>query len=299
MKIQVFTNRLEIDYKRDFDKAKEYFKGKGLDIEFSFEETNLKNLRWYKVQLPQGERILLYPVNLLLPKHDSDITIFAFNGKEFKVPNIPTGKCYMAEKPYIDVSTHINNPKNLTYVEICHEIMHGLVYLANSNGFFVRDVMDTYLENFTPNSPTGNFAQQFALLEPFLKPAVVLTRIEDTGKQTLGELRFKNFSCKTLERPDKNNLPNISCIPKGTYNAKYTFSPKFMKYTYEVQNVSKRSGIRIHSGNFFYQIQGCILLGSSFKDINSDGQKEVLESRITISKFESLLGKKDFTLIIK
>lgn len=37
MKIQVFTNRLEIDYKRDFDKAKEYFKGKGLDIEFSFD----------------------------------------------------------------------------------------------------------------------------------------------------------------------------------------------------------------------------------------------------------------------
>lgn len=296
MKIHVFTNRLKIDYKKDFARAKEYFKSKGLDIEFSFQESNLKRLPFYKIQLPQGERILLNPVNLRLPPTDTDMVIFAFNGEEFKAPNIPTGKCYMVEKPYIDISTHINNPPDLTFAEICHEIMHGLVYLANSKGYYIRDVMDSYIDNINPYSPTGNFSQQWALLDPYLNPAVILIRTKDTGKETLGELRYKNFSCKTLELPWKNNKPDISCIPKGTYTCKYTFSPKFLKYTYEVKNVAGRSGIRLHSGNYFFQIQGCILIGSAFTDLNKDGEVDVINSRDTVNKFETLLNKADFIL---
>lgn len=107
------------------------------------------------------------------------------------------------------------------------------------------------------------------------------------------------FQCRTLEKSWKNNLPNISAIPKGTYNCVWSFSPKFLKYTYLLQNTSPRYGIRIHSGNYFFDIQGCILLGDSYSDINRDGHTDVLNSRKTITEFERIMGKKDFTLIIK
>lgn len=128
---------------------------------------------------------------------------------------------------------------------------------------------------------------------------VIVKRETYESKQATGTLTVEGFTCKTLERPDLNNQRNISCIPKGEYICKYTFSPKFMKYTYEVQNVPNRSSIRIHSGNYFFDIQGCILLGSALSDINKDGSKDVINSRITVNKLEQLLGKKDFKLIIK
>jgi hypothetical protein len=124
---------------------------------------------------------------------------------------------------------------------------------------------------------------------------ITLTRKSDDGVQTLGSL---SNGFKTLERPWKNNQTNISCIPKGTYICKYTFSAKFLKYTYQVMNVLGRSGIRIHSGNYWWDIQGCILLGDSYSDMNKDGKLDVLNSRISIAKFEKLMGKQPFTLVI-
>lgn len=130
-------------------------------------------------------------------------------------------------------------------------------------------------------------------------PVVTLTRQSDDGIQTLGELRIGSFSCKTLERPWKYNMKNISCIPKGTYRVKYTFSPKFLKYTYEILNVPQRSGIRIHSANYFFDLLGCIALGDSYSDINKDGKLDILNSRKTVKNFEDLLQRKEFILIIK
>lgn len=128
---------------------------------------------------------------------------------------------------------------------------------------------------------------------------VTITRNQDDGVQTLGTLEYEGFKCNTLERPWKNNTINISCIPKGEYTVKWTFSPKFMRYTYEVQSVPKRSGIRFHVGNYFTQIAGCFLLGSGYKDLNTDGRLDIINSTITIKQFETLLNKQDFKLIIK
>lgn len=130
------------------------------------------------------------------------------------------------------------------------------------------------------------------------KQPVVITRTSDNGVETLGTLTYKDFTCKTLERPWKNNTKNISCIPKGTYQCKYTFSLGKLGWCYEVQNVPGRSGIRIHPGNYFFDIEGCILLGDSYGDINKDKQTDVSNSRATIANFVSIMNKKDFTLII-
>jgi len=137
---------------------------------------------------------------------------------------------------------------------------------------------------------------------------VIITRMYD-DKQTTGLLvAQKNgatFLCKSLELKYLNNQKNISAIPVGQYQCVWSYSPKFMKYTYEVKNVPSRSGIRIHSGNYAFKfmgsadILGCILLGNALKDINSDYVPDIINSRLTISAFNVFMQKAPFTLIIK
>ncbi len=188
----------------------------------------------------------------------------------------------------------------VTYPEVfaeflLHELSH---YFFQSTGkpdltHFKYDPM--WNKQFNNKS---NIDYYLFLIKPFMQPIVTLTRNNDDGIQTLGTLNTENFTCKTLERPFKNNTPFISSIPKGTYLCKYTWSWKFLKYTYEIQNVPNRTGIRIHSANFYSQLLGCIALGDTYKDINSDGKLDILNSRITISNFEQIMNKKDFSLQI-
>ena len=132
---------------------------------------------------------------------------------------------------------------------------------------------------------------------------VKITREIGNSKETLGTLTARNgqstFTCKTLELPWLNNARNISCIPKGTYQVKQEWWWSKAKSTYLLQNVTGRGGIRLHSGNFFSDIQGCILLGNSFVDINADGVLDVVNSRVTITAFENFMQKKPFTLIVE
>ncbi len=128
---------------------------------------------------------------------------------------------------------------------------------------------------------------------------VTITRNVDTGREVMGSLITSGFSCKTLERPWKNNQSGISCIPSGTYQVNWTFSPKLMRYTYQVMNVPGRSGIRIHPGNYFFDVEGCILLGTGYTELNNDGQLDIINSKATIFSFENYMGRKPFTLIIK
>lgn len=304
-KERVYTNRVKVDYKTDFMRAQDYFKRHGVDIDFEFVESNYKKLSYKKFPYTYGNRIHLKPEAASMVPIDLsyDFTCFVFNGQEFKPPNIPNGRCYLPKsQPFIEISTHTLNPKDLTYVEICHEHMHALVMKARQAGFDMPDVMDSYYLNDQPENRLSNFGMQWKLLEPYLKslkPTVTITRGEDNGWQTVGKLEASNFKCYTLERPWILNKKNVSCIPKGTYQCRYSFSPKFLKYTYEVLNVLSRSAIRIHSGNYFFDIEGCILLGDSYKDINNDGKVDILNSRNTMGKFEELMEKKEFTLIIK
>ena len=132
---------------------------------------------------------------------------------------------------------------------------------------------------------------------------VTINRQPDNGVQTLGILNVLKqnnqlFVSKTLELAWKNNKGQISCIPKGEYLVKWTLSPRLGYNTYEVMNVPTRGGIRIHNGNFYTQIKGCILMGSALKDINSDGQQDVVHSGDTLKSFEKEMNYEDFELII-
>lgn len=128
-------------------------------------------------------------------------------------------------------------------------------------------------------------------------------RLSDNTIQTLGIFTYIKpdssiFVCKSLELPWKDNAPKISCIPTGVYECKYTFSPHMNKFTYEILNVPERAGIRIHAANSYTQLLGCIALGNALKDINLDGQQDVIHSGDTILQFEQLMNHNNFILNI-
>lgn len=138
-----------------------------------------------------------------------------------------------------------------------------------------------------------------------MKNATIVRQPSDE-KQTLGTIQIKDSDWKrcTLELPWLNNEANKSCIPTGTYRCSYTRSNRLSGlvghdvFTYELQHVPDRAGIRIHSANESFQLLGCIALGSAEMDINKDGEEDVINSRVTVADFESQFNKEDFLLTI-
>lgn len=125
---------------------------------------------------------------------------------------------------------------------------------------------------------------------------VFLKRMIDNGKQTLGSFVFEGLNGDlitliSLELPWKDNTRSISCIPKGTYKVITTYSNKFKKDMWLIKDVNKRDGIRIHSATYYSDLEGCIALGKSLKDINSDGNLDILESREAIKIAKEHLGE--------
>lgn len=192
-----------------------------------------------------------------------------------------------------------------------HELFHAFFWNLRRKGIILNDPMDTYLNDSTLRvDKITNRTMALDTLKPYWskivekksEPTVTITRTKSNSKQTTGHLVASNggavYTCKTLELPWKNNSSNISCIPTGTYDVVYTFSPRFLKFTYEIKNVKNRSGIRIHSANYASQLNGCVALGTQLSDINKDGELDTTNSRIAIAAFEGFMLKKPFKLQI-
>lgn len=132
---------------------------------------------------------------------------------------------------------------------------------------------------------------------------MTIVRRSDDGVQTLGEgiITDMNFNTlltfKTLELPWKGNKQSISCIPPGDYNLVKRYSEKF-KWHLHIMDVTGRKWILIHPGNFYTQIQGCILPGSRFQDINDDGRKDVVNSGTAMKKIMDTLPNRAYLKII-
>lgn len=129
-----------------------------------------------------------------------------------------------------------------------------------------------------------------------------ITRARSTNQGTVGSAYLdKKNNWVSLELPDLNNMPEVSCIPVGTYKVAWTYSPTFKKYTYQILNVPNRGGIRIHSGNwaglkgkFRTHSKGCPLFGMKLGVLKN--QMAVLSSRLAVQQFEKAMGKKTFLL---
>lgn len=125
---------------------------------------------------------------------------------------------------------------------------------------------------------------------------LTLKRIALRSTYTIGRLYVDgNYFCDTLEDTVRDLNKNgkfdngekkvyaKTAIPYGTYEIKWTYSPRFKKYTPQLMNVPSFEGIRIHSGNSSTDTEGCLLLGENKK------VGMVLNSRATINKFYSLI----------
>ena len=107
----------------------------------------------------------------------------------------------------------------------------------------------------------------------------------------------------TMEPPDKDNKPNLSCIPAGKYDCVWHKSPRY-GWVYMVTKVSGRAWILSHPGNYGgdrakgwkTHTLGCILLGK-YRGVLGK-QRAVLCSRPTVRKFTELMNKETFNLTI-
>lgn len=125
---------------------------------------------------------------------------------------------------------------------------------------------------------------------------LTLKRIALRPTYTIGKLYIDDvYFCDTIEDTvrdlNKNGkfdngekkLHSKTAIPYGTYEIKWTYSPRFKKYTPQLMNVPSFEGIRIHAGNTSADTEGCLILGKN-KQVG-----KVLNSRDTINKFYPII----------
>lgn len=120
---------------------------------------------------------------------------------------------------------------------------------------------------------------------------LLLKRREQGKESTLGILSVDGiFNCFVLEDTDrglgaKMPLSTINglkvfgktAIPTGRYRVEITYSQRFKRILPVLIGVPGFSGIRIHSGNWAKDTDGCLLPGRSWK--KPSGDYMVTESR--------------------
>ena len=127
---------------------------------------------------------------------------------------------------------------------------------------------------------------------------LTLKRIALRPTYTIGKLNIDDvYFCDTIEDTvrdlNKNGkfdngekkVHSKTAIPYGTYEIKWTYSPRFKKYTPQLMNVPSFEGIRVHAGNTSADTEGCLILGEN-KQVG-----KVLNSRATINKFYPIIKK--------
>lgn len=129
-------------------------------------------------------------------------------------------------------------------------------------------------------------------------------RFKFTDKSTISELYLNGtLFCYTLEDPvrtlvDKNKdgdfddagegkVKGNTAIPEGTYDVIINMSNRFKKLMPLLLKVPGYEGVRIHTGNFPADTEGCILVGSMALN------DEIRNSRPTFTKLMAELQKAD------
>ena len=120
-----------------------------------------------------------------------------------------------------------------------------------------------------------------------------LIAIKKTPNSTISTLLInEEFFCYVLEDVDRGltqtmslvdilakKVPGQTAIPEGTYDVTIDFSNRFQCDMPLIENVPGYQGIRIHSGNYPKDTEGCLLVGN---DVAPD---MVLNSRVAFAAF--------------
>ena len=309
MKALILTNNLTASDKEIVSEGMMKVKQELTGIKFPFEYT-IKNSNRQFTSVPftagadVGKGYHVHPAEILGEERvfgDYDIDCLIFDPAKV-IPPAPTNPTDSAEVMQIPIDWFGARNGELTKEEKVRVfVMYFLHELSHEESWrhSVPDIThDFYTSAFAYRQPTEYY---LFLLSRFMKPSkreATLKRTQVTPFQTLGIFSVGEKNWKSLELPWIQNLRNISSIPAGIYQVKWTFSFKFRKYTYEVMNVSGRSGIRIHSANYYFDLKGCIALGLSTYDLNKDGKLDVISSRVAIKQLEDYFNREPFTLKI-
>ena len=122
-----------------------------------------------------------------------------------------------------------------------------------------------------------------------------LQRLWQDRNQATGILYVLNendqpiFACLTVERGDRNNQRNVSNVPEGIYPLVKEWSPRFGMDLWELKDVPGRSECKIHTSNYWHQLNGCIAPGLRLKDLDKDGYYDVTNSKNTLKSLHSIL----------
>lgn len=114
-----------------------------------------------------------------------------------------------------------------------------------------------------------------------------------------------NAFLKTVERPWKDNAPNISCVPEGVYDLIPHKSPKHGEcYALQAPDLgvtiygpSQRTHVLFHTANRPSELEGCIAPGTDFGVV--DNEWAVVNSKLAMQYFMSHLAGEKAKLIIK
>ena len=116
--------------------------------------------------------------------------------------------------------------------------------------------------------------QTYTIGKLYIDDVYFCDTIEDTVRDTNKSGKFDNGEQK---------IKGKTAIPYGIYEIKWTYSPRFKKYTPQLMNVPSFEGIRVHAGNTSADTEGCLILGEN-KQVG-----KVLNSRATINKFYPII----------
>lgn len=118
---------------------------------------------------------------------------------------------------------------------------------------------------------------------------LVLVRLESRAQiGTFGTLMVDTvIFCSTLEPPDRENRENVSSIPAGQYLLRRYHSKKYPD-TFQVIDVTDRTKVVFHAGNWKEDTKACILLGQYPAKLA--GRRAVANSGNTFRQFMELMG---------
>lgn len=130
---------------------------------------------------------------------------------------------------------------------------------------------------------------------------LTLTRLTMENDSVIGRLDGLSKTLWVLEDKWRNNQRSVSCVPVGKYVVKphgwEVNTPFKYKRTWQLQNVTNRTGILIHAGNIHKDTEGCLLVGMGCQI--SQTQTMVNDSKTAIEFLRKEIGEREFTLTIK
>lgn len=115
-----------------------------------------------------------------------------------------------------------------------------------------------------------------------------LTKVKAGALGTIGTFSYNGqVLCFSLQGED--------FLPPETYPLIYTYSPKFKRYTYELE-VFHHTGIRFHPANLISELNGCIAPCANFE--LRQNKLYGVNSREMLGHLEDLIRKEKITKLL-